>query len=151
LPQEPEPEAEPAPEPKPDSEPEAEPVPEAAAEAEAEPAPDQAPEPEPEPPPQPIPQSTPGSVPGDNWYYLRPNLQESVGPIHAEELKHLFVTGKIAKTTPVWTEGMANWEEIGHVVALQKTEKVKLNISSPGSPKPGSGGGSGSDPHAGQR
>lgn len=75
----------------------------------------------------------------DNWYYLKPNQQEAIGPISAEELKHLYVTGKVNKNTLVWTEGMQNWEEIGHVVALQKTEKVRLNISSPGSPKPGSG------------
>jgi len=81
----------------------------------------------------------PEASPGDYWYYLKPNQQEAVGPITADELKHLFVTGRVTKNTLVWTEGMANWEEIGHVVSLQKTEKVKLNISTPGSPKPGTG------------
>ena len=73
---------------------------------------------------------------------MKPNQQEAVGPIAADALKHLFVVGKVSKNTLVWTEGMANWEEIGHVIALQKTEKVKLNISSPGSPKPGTSGSS---------
>jgi hypothetical protein len=86
---------------------------------------------------EPTPESTPQSAPGDYWYYLKPNQEEAVGPLTADELKHLFVTGKVSKQTLVWTEGMQNWEEIGHVVAMQKTEKVKLNISTPGSPKPG--------------
>ena len=78
--------------------------------------------------------------PGETWYYLKPNQQEAVGPISADELKHLFVTGKVTKNTLVWTEGMQNWEEIGLVISLQKTEKVKLGVSSPGSPKPGTTG-----------
>jgi uncharacterized protein DUF4339 len=87
---------------------------------------------------EPTPESTSEPAPANDWYYLKPNQEEAVGPISADELKHLYVMGRVSKNTLVWTEGMQNWEEIGHVVALQKTEKVKLNISTPGSPKPGS-------------
>jgi hypothetical protein len=75
------------------------------------------------------------------WFYLKPNQQDAVGPITADELKHLFSQGKVGKQTLVWTEGMEQWEEIGKLVSFQKTEKVRLNItSSHGSPKPGGSG-----------
>ena len=77
------------------------------------------------------------------WFYLRPNQEEAVGPITADELKHLYSQGKVTKNTLVWTEGMGQWEQIGKLVSFQKTQKVRLNItSSHGSPKPeGSGHG----------
>ncbi len=79
----------------------------------------------------------PGESSGDHWYYLKPNQQEAVGPISTDELRHLYVTRRVAKNTLIWAEGMPTWEEIGHMVALQKTDKVKINLSSLGSPKPG--------------
>ena len=80
---------------------------------------------------------TMAETPGDYWYYLKPNQQEAVGPISIDELKHLYITRRVAKNTLIWTEGMQNWEKIEHAVSLQKTEKVKLNLSTLASLKPG--------------
>ena len=133
APPEPEPEPQPTPqEPAPAEEPAAEPPPQAEEEVSQE-VTISTPTPSTQQPGQPPIESGPAQ-----WFYMKPNQKDAVGPVTSDELKHLFAQGKIAKNTLIWCEGMEQWEEIGKLIAFQKTEKVKLSISSHGSPKPGS-------------
>ena len=66
----------------------------------------------------------PGTSQENNWYYLRPNKTEPVGPVHADELRFLFATNQITRRTYVWSPGMEDWKTITEVASLQKTEKV---------------------------
>jgi len=60
----------------------------------------------------------------DLWYYIHPAHQEPIGPIAGEQLRAMAAENKISKRTLVWTEGMDNWQELGSLAQLQRTEKV---------------------------
>ncbi len=41
------------------------------------------------------------------WYYILEG--EEQGPISEDDLKHIFDSGALPLTTPVWREGMDDW------------------------------------------
>ncbi len=43
------------------------------------------------------------------WYYVSQGA--SVGPVDAEEMARKVQTGEVGPATPVWREGMADWQE----------------------------------------
>ena len=47
------------------------------------------------------------------WYYHSGGQQQ--GPISDTELANLLQTGKINRNTPVWREGMADWQPLSVV------------------------------------
>lgn len=51
-----------------------------------------------------------------NWYYMDGDQQQ--GPIPHDELTMLITTGSLNAATPVWREGMSDWQE------LRKTELI---------------------------
>jgi uncharacterized membrane protein YhaH (DUF805 family) len=44
-----------------------------------------------------------------SWFYAEG--QQNVGPMGHHQLEALIASGRISRTTLVWTEGMANWEQ----------------------------------------
>ena len=50
------------------------------------------------------------------WYYIRDKTQQ--GPISERDLRHVFESGLMPLTTPVWREGMEEWQSAAIVMAL---------------------------------
>jgi uncharacterized protein DUF4339 len=60
----------------------------------------------------------------NSWYYLRPNQAEPMGPVQADEMRFLFATNQITRWTLVWSTGMEDWQPLGEVGSLHKTDQV---------------------------
>ena len=50
------------------------------------------------------------------WYYMRG--AEQVGPISNDDLRTLITSTAIVASTPVWKEGMPNWQQAGSLPEL---------------------------------
>ncbi|WP_269538817.1 GYF domain-containing protein [Cerasicoccus fimbriatus] len=57
------------------------------------------------------------------WYYAESGQQ--VGPFTGDEMKNMVASKKIAATTPVWKNGMAEWTPIAQVPELAEAPAPK--------------------------
>lgn len=68
------------------------------------------------------------------WYYSEGGQRR--GPVPADQLKNLTVSGTVKPDTLVWKQGMAQWTPAGQVAELQQQEPPPLPGELP--PIPGS-------------
>lgn len=68
------------------------------------------------------------------WYYAEGPAQ-NVGPLSSEELVALFRRGQLPLDTPVWREGMPQWQALRHVAAELGLDGTTASQSPP--PLPG--------------